>query len=366
VFMKKKLKKVIPNNMKKYLINLYNEIYYWPTIKCLKKVNTEKRIILIGTPEHGNLGDHLIAKGELEYFNRNFNDYKIIEITGGNYRHNNNKLLNLIKKDDIIAITGGGFLGSLWIKEEEMVRDVIEKFPENKIIIFPSTIYFEKSTYGNTEFNKSREIYRKHKDLKICVRDANSINMAKILLDGNEDTEKVIFTPDIALYLDNYESNHIREHVTFCLREDKEKILSTQIENSLKKSVVNKGYSIKTISTVIPKKVRIEDREKELDELILEFQTSKLVITDRLHGMIFAAITGTPCIALDNKSGKVKGVYEWIKDLEYIVFLEDTDDISATIDNLLKMENIKFDNSGYIQRFNKISELTNRESINKK
>ena len=57
---------------------------------------------------------------------------------------------------------------------------------------------------------------------------------------------------------------------------------------------------------------------KKLDE----FRKSKLVVTDRLHGMLFAAITGTPCIALGNSSGKVKGVYDWLTHLDYIQYVD--------------------------------------------
>ena len=42
------------------------------------------------------------------------------------------------------------------------------------------------------------------------------------------------------------------------------------------------------------------------------------MVTDTLHCMVSAAITGTPCIAFDNLSGKVQGVYQWIKNLPYI------------------------------------------------
>lgn len=53
-----------------------------------------------------------------------------------------------------------------------------------------------------------------------------------------------------------------------------------------------------------------------------DFQKSKLVITDRLHGMVFCAISGTPCIAFSNYNHKVKGTYDWIKDLDYIKYVD--------------------------------------------
>ncbi len=40
--------------------------------------------------------------------------------------------------------------------------------------------------------------------------------------------------------------------------------------------------------------------------------------------MIFAAITGTPCLALDNISHKVRDGYEWLKYLPYLAFCEGT------------------------------------------
>ena len=50
----------------------------------------------------------------------------------------------------------------------------------------------------------------------------------------------------------------------------------------------------------------------------------KLVVTDRLHCMIFCAVTGTPCIAFDNSNKKISGVYKmWLGDLNYISVSED-------------------------------------------
>jgi pyruvyl transferase EpsI len=84
-------------------------------------------------------------------------------------------------------------------------------------------------------------------------------------------------------------------------------------------------------STVIDRRVGRFSRKGELYRKWSEFAHARLVITDRLHGMIFAAITGTACIALDNRSGKVSGSYEFIKDLDYIRFLASPDGIEQLI-----------------------------------
>ena len=67
-----------------------------------------------------------------------------------------------------------------------------------------------------------------------------------------------------------------------------------------------------------------------------EFARSSLVVTDRLHGMIYCCVTGIPCVALDSKSKKTSGVYEWIKDLPYIAFAESVSDVELAAENVMK------------------------------
>lgn len=361
--MKSTLKKLVPNSVKGKIFSFKKDKYYKPLLDNLKDENNKKRIILIGTPEHGNLGDHLIAEGELEFLQDHFSDHKVIEITGEHFRHQRNQIVKFVKSEDIISITGGGFLGSLWMIEEEIVRDIIECFKGNKIVIFPSTIYFENNDFGSRELEKSKKIYSKHKDLSICVRDEKSINMAKQLL-GEENSHKIIYTPDIALYLNKTQDSFSRDGILFCLREDKEKVLSESDKNQIEKIAIAKGIKIKKTSTVIPRNVKKENRDFELKDLLEKFRSSRLVITDRLHGMILAAITSTPCIAMDNSSGKVKGVYSWIKYLNYVTFANNIDEVSEYLDILLIIKSQSYSNDIIMPEFEKIEKaLRNEECV---
>ena len=61
-----------------------------------------------------------------------------------------------------------------------------------------------------------------------------------------------------------------------------------------------------------------------------QFKGAELVITDRLHCMIFCVITGTPCVAIDNSNKKISGVYnEWLGEINWVKFATDSD-----IDNI--------------------------------
>ena len=64
---------------------------------------------------------------------------------------------------------------------------------------------------------------------------------------------------------------------------------------------------------------------------LTEFASASLVITDRLHGLIFSAITNTPCIAFDNLSGKVHGIYHWIEDIPTIRLINTFKEIKENI-----------------------------------
>ena len=50
--------------------------------------------------------------------------------------------------------------------------------------------------------------------------------------------------------------------------------------------------------------------------------------------MIFAAITGSPCIAFNNKSNKVKGVYEWIKNNKYLKFVNEIEEFETAVSDM--------------------------------
>ena len=53
------------------------------------------------------------------------------------------------------------------------------------------------------------------------------------------------------------------------------------------------------------------------------FSSSKIVITDRLHGLIFSKITSTPCIAIDNSNNKIRETYNaWLKGNKNIYFFQ--------------------------------------------
>lgn len=309
-----------------------------------------KKAILMGVPHHNNLGDNAITIAEKQYINDNFKEYKYYEISEETLEKCVDKVKEYISENDIIFLHGGGNLGDEYLYVEEGRRKVIQVFPNNTIILFPQTIYFSKTKKGEQEFEKSKAIYSKHKKLTIIAREQISYEIMKKEFPKN----RVIQTPDIVTYLNKTNENSKREGLLFILRNDIEvNITSEQFENmdKIAKKYFNK---IEYSDTARGAGILTKDREKKLEDLLEKYRKAQLVITDRLHGLIFAAITSTPCIALDNYNHKVKASYDVLKDLKYLRYVDDVRTIEQHIKELLGKEFKKYDNKFAIEAFSKI------------
>ena len=294
----------------------------------------EIRIIFVGTPLHGNLGDHAIALAMHAFFNKEFPEHRVIEIPGAVFTRYAHVFKGLIRSSDCVVVIGGGFLGTLWMNEEKMVRSVIRAFPKNRIVIFPQTVFFNSSEDGNREKNITKTLYQSHSDLHLCIRD-HSLGFVKEELCGGHFSD-VLSIPDIVLYLNRMDSDSKRSNVLLCMRADKEKIFADAGIGKIEQKLSVFGESVMRTDTVVPYRVLLENREDEVSKKLDEIRSARLVITDRLHGMIFAVITGTPCIALNNRSGKVGGVWSlWLQHLSYVRFVETLDEVFPLVNEMI-------------------------------
>lgn len=275
------------------------------------KFNNKNKIILCNTPIHENLGDQAIALAELEFFKRYCKDYCVIELTeeicvSKIFEY----LKTFFRPSDIIILQGGGFMGDLWPRHEVCMHRIIQLCLEQKIIIFPQTCYLT-----DTDEKEYFAFYKKYRDRVFFM--AREKKTYELFLKNGIEKKHCFLVPDIVLSLD-FEGNKKREGIGLCLRNDKESILDSEKRDTLYKMCENISKEVTITGTLNSSEVSRAKREKIVIKKFEEFSSYQLVITDRLHGMIFCAITGTPCITINNLSSKVSGVYEWIKDLQYI------------------------------------------------
>ena len=75
--------------------------------------------------------------------------------------------------------------------------------------------------------------------------------------------------------------------------------------------------------------------------------------------MVFAALTGTPCIVLDNCDHKVQGVYDWLKQNRYILYLDNAAALPSALQKIEPMLSVrhKYDFSSVRAGFDRLAEL---------
>lgn len=294
-----------------------------------------QRLYMFGVPVYNNLGDLSISQAQKEFVAENFPEMVYIEITEPQTDRAIEELLPLLRPDDIIGYVGGGNIGSVHLAHEVPRRKVFATFVNNKTISFPQSVYFEDSDKGREELRKSQEAYNKNLNLTLVARDTQSLGYLQ-----KDFKAPSIYTTDMVLALQPQRPEFDRDGVLFIMREDAEKVISDEFTRQLTESIESAGEKVELTDTVLPYKaydvktqadtlldiVRISERNWLLNLKLDQIKANKVVVTDRLHGMIFSVITQTPCLVFDNNYGKASAFYyNWLEDLDYIQHTTETD-----------------------------------------
>lgn len=274
-----------------------------------------------------NMGDYAIVRAEKEYLVKILGkDIPIVEIKTSQTESAIDIIKERIQKKDIVVLSGGGYIGDEYIEVYKPLLRILKNFRDNKMIIFPQTIFFHKKRREQ----KFTDLCKRCNSLKIFVREKKSQN---IFAHYGIQTALV---PDIVLSQKPI-LHRGTSGILLCLRNDVEKRLKEK-EIQLIKMVLNEYGKVIVSDTVLEERFPEAERFEHLDKMLVTFSESMLVITDRIHGMIFSYLTNTPCIVLGNYNHKVESEYEWLKKGSNIRFLKqvNSDIIRKLVTELLK------------------------------
>jgi pyruvyl transferase EpsI len=317
--------------------------------------DTEQKAYLFCAADYGNLGDHAIAAAAHSFF-QNRLDMEIAEIPFTQYNIFAEVAKHHILPSDIVLITGGGFLGSLWFSAEQQAREVIKSYPNNATIILPQSVFWEDAPRWKKECEETQQVYAAHPNLTLCARDAITYKLMQELYP----TCHLLLMPDMALSMNwdsFFDTDVSRKGVLLCLKKDKESILTDENHQYL----LNIGKKLcgeaKFCDTDLMIPISQEERDSMLPEKINEFRKAELVITDRLHGMIFAAVAETPCVALNGFTHKLRATFEWVKHLPYMRFAESIADVETIASQILTVGTRKYETARQASYFNELEIL---------
>lgn len=321
--------------------------------------NVTKRVFLIGPEEYGNLGDNQISESIIAFLKNTLPEHTIHEVPGKEWNTRKVFLEKIIQPHDLIVFTGGGNFGDQYPEPHNIRAEAIRLWPQNAKIVFPQTLYYTNSESGKSCLERDKTLYTKENHVYLFAREQVSYEIAKKHFSCN-----TYLIPDIVLTARLPKSDAIRRYILICLRRDVEKTLSMGATDALLNDLCSYGEDIQYTDLQLEYNVPRKMQKEKIAEKLTQWQGAKVLITDRLHGMIFAAITGTPCIVLSNYNHKVRGTYEWIRYLPYIRFAESVEDVAGLLPELLALEECRYDNTPLLPYFEKLAEVVREYASN--
>lgn len=331
--------------------NYHRKSYEYSKFSNRLMQSDRKRFFLFMLPEHGNLGDYAIGIAEKNFFDKYFPEYDLICVTTNEWRELQAYFAANINAKDVLFITGGGYLGNMW-GSGNFIKEIISAFPRNIKIMLPNTLtYIDNS---EESMIMDAHYYAEQKKLYIFAREQGSYE--KLVRLQYREKDEIGMFPDMALSL-NYSalSENDRSGVLLSFRNDAEKVYSDENIQRVKDILRELSLDYKVVDVHLNRCVNWSDAEMVVQKKVDEFRRAKLVITDRLHGMIFAAITGTPCLAVNNLTGKVSGVYKWMANLPYIQFIDDNQISSEQISEIMKLKQCIYNNMDILDKMRQMA-----------
>lgn len=295
--------------------------------RILNVIPPHSSVCYIDYPVHGNGGDLLIMKGTEAFFKENHirvrARYSVLDFPDG----------LPIPKDHIIVLHGGGNFGDLYPVHQKLREKIVLGYPGHRVVMLPQTIFYK----NRLEFERTANLFNRHPDLHLYVRDHASLAMArdKFRIRG------LYLSPDMAHQLWPIRSPNVPDKDLLCfLRTDIEKtaeqeqleaagmgdfldwpLLFNRLEHKAIRAfhrLLRKGNGSGTLSAAWGIYT-----DYLVKKAVQRFSRYRTVQTSRLHGHILACLMDKPNVLIDNAYGKNANYFHaWTEGIASATLLE--------------------------------------------
>ncbi len=329
----------------------------------IEQYKDKDKILVFLCGFYQNLGDMAITMAQKKFLSDNFPNHEILLIPSDKTFVWMKALKSIVKQSDIITILGGGNMSDKYPSLEDCRRFVISSFPKNKIVSFPQTCDFSLEN-PSKEQKRSVKVYNKHNNLTISAREDTSFERMKGLFPKAD----ILLCPDAVLCLSGSiePSQTNRYGAVFCFRDDCEQLFPDSQKSEVLQLMKKIYGEVKiTDTTDVPLSDCTPDNfVSTLNRFWDMLKQHKIVITDRLHCMIFCVLTATPCIAFDNANGKISKIKNaWLNDVDYISVHGNTDisNLEEELEIFSKMDTSTITPPNLTDKFNPLKEALLKE-----
>lgn len=300
------------------------------------------RSFLFLAADYGNIGDLAITAAQAAFLRKHAPGRAVVPVPISATRELIRSLHKQVRPHDLITIVGGGNMGSLYPDIEELRQLVIRSFPKNCIVCFPQTLDWNDSVESDRALARIVSVYSRHPDLHLFARE--SITRAKLgELFRNHSNVSIGYVPDIVLSATagalGSVSGRAPSGILRCLRDDRERALDPARYAQLDEALADLRQVVEVTDTHAGGSQLDEAHcGRMLSGKIDQFRAARLVVTDRLHGMILSLLAGTPCLVLPNANHKIKQTWrDWLSEHPQVRFMDPDafDTLPYVLDELL-------------------------------
>ena len=273
----------------------------------------ERPVVYVDYPVHLNFGDILIMRGTERFFA----DYGYRVVDRAGYMNFSAARRRAVPAEAVIVLHGGGNFGDLYPVHQHFREAVVRQFPEHPIVLMPQTVHFQSARAREI----SAAIFRQHRNLVLMVRDQRSLEAV-----ADQFSPQVVLMPDMAHQLWDDAPPSAAGAAA-----GRVALWRADIEATAPPGAVGEGGALvdwldfvpvwrRRLFGLILRLHRLEGKsdlrlgawqawyaycEALTGRMQAHFAAYGEVRTNRLHGMIFAALLGKKVVFDDNSYGKL-------------------------------------------------------------
>jgi exopolysaccharide biosynthesis predicted pyruvyltransferase EpsI len=288
------------------------------------QLDPDANAALLHFPYDSNVGNHMLWVAATDYLaDRRIRVRYVAHTNNFHLRELGGAIGN-----GTILLLGG--VSRLWPQEAALKREVARAFPRNALIVLPTTVLF----LDDDDRREASTIFGDHRRVTLLTRDARSEAEARRAFPKNV---RIVTVPDLALRLSPQPSRGTPAHkILWVARNDHEAAgiapppsvhvvdWPPQVRGEMTKaycllrasgalshvrSSVAGAFAATACNAAIHRLYRRAAAEVlRRGNTILD--TGQIVVTDRMHAHLLAALRGQPVVLLPDKLGKNRAVYE--------------------------------------------------------
>lgn len=295
-------------------------------------------VAIIDAPNQRNVGDSLIWAGELAYLQKlNVRVRYVSDL----WTYDASVLRKALPKGGVVLLHGGGNFGDIWPGHQALREAVISELIDYKIVQLPQSVYFRDPERAEA----ACALMSRHPDLLILLREKLSMQRAASELPSL----RVRYCPDMAFGWELEGSSKVRRSgpskILVIARKDAEAfsglagirdgwlpdrdvIVTDWGTRGVRKfhwrvlhaaSLITRKYirarrRWPILPTGLPdlaaKWLLVQINALNIESAVNLYADARVIVVDRLHAHVLAALMAIPHVVLDNNYRKVSEVYE--------------------------------------------------------